>query len=143
MYDNEETVCGIVYNGEPYYYRKNLQGDIIAIVDRDAHTVARYSYDAWGVCTVTQDTSDCGIAAVNPYRYRGYYYDTEIGMYYLQSRYYDPNVGKFVNVDDPSVLLFQRGISFDTNLFVYCNNSPETYSDPTGYVVSPANVIEL
>lgn len=88
LYDNEDSVCGIVYNGEPYYFVKNLQGDVIAIVDEDVEIVAKYSYDAWGVCTVVSDTSECSIATINPYRYRGYYYDNEIGMYYLQSRYY-------------------------------------------------------
>ena len=88
MYDNEDAVCGIQYNGEPYYFFKNLQGDIIAITDKDAKVVAKYTYDAWGVCTIAQDVSDCGIANVNPFRYRGYYYDSEIGLYYLQSRYY-------------------------------------------------------
>ena len=57
-------------------------------LDKDAETVAKYTYDAWGVCTISQDVSDCGIANVNPFRYRGYYYDSEIGLYYLQSRYY-------------------------------------------------------
>lgn len=66
--------------------------------------VATYSYDAWGVCTITQDASDCGIATVNPLRYRGYYFDTEIGIYYLQSRYYDPTVGRFVNEDKVTFL---------------------------------------
>ena len=88
LYDNEDSVCGVIYNGEPYYFFKNLQGDIIAIADKNAQVVAKYSYDAWGVCTVEQDTSAAGIASVNPFRYRGYYFDAEIGMYYLQSRYY-------------------------------------------------------
>ena len=88
LYDDEDSVCGIVYNGEPYYFVKNLQGDVIAIVDEDVETVAKYSYDAWGVPEVKSDTSEIGIATINPYRYRGYYYDNEIGMYYLQSRYY-------------------------------------------------------
>ena len=91
LYDNEDSVCGILYNNVPYYFIKNLQGDVIAIVDKDAQTVARYSYDAWGVCTVTHDS--VGIATINPFRYRGYYYDEEIGLYYLQSRYYDASVG--------------------------------------------------
>ena len=80
LYDNEESVCGIMYNSEPYYFRKNLQGDIVAIADKNSQTVARYTYDAWGVCTVASDTSGCSIATVNPYRYRSYYYDEEIGM---------------------------------------------------------------
>ncbi len=101
LYDNEETVCGIIYNNTPYYFQKNLQGDIIEIVDKNCHTVTKYSYDAWGQCTVVVDTTSCGIATINPFRYRAYYYDQEIGMYYLQSRYYDPVVCRFVNGDMP------------------------------------------
>ena len=59
--DNEDAVCGIQYNGDPYYFFKNLRGDVIAIVNKDAETVAKYSYDAWGVCTISQDNSDCEI----------------------------------------------------------------------------------
>ena len=76
-----------------------MQGDVIAIVDKDAQTVARYSYDAWGVPEIKLDASDCEIATVNPFRYRGYYYDEEIELYYLQSRYYDASVGRFINGD--------------------------------------------
>ena len=86
LYDNEDSVCGILYNDEPYYFIKNLQGDVIAIVNKDVETVARYTYDAWGVCTIAQDTSGCKIATINPFRYRGYYYDVDTGMY---SRFID------------------------------------------------------
>ena len=99
LYDNENAVCGIVYNGLPYYFTKNLQGDIIAISDENANIVARYRYDAWGVCTTLEDTSTIGIANINPFRYRGYYLDVETGLYYLQSRYYDPTVGRFIKAD--------------------------------------------
>ena len=129
LYDNEDNVCGILYNGIPYYFIKNLQGDVIAIVDKDAKPVARYSYDAWGVCTVTLDS--IGIATVNPFRYRGYYYDEEIGMYYLQSRYYDANVGRFVNADNTSVAFFFDSLNF--NLFAYCDNSMTNDFDSSGY----------
>ena len=132
LYDNEDGVCGIVYNDEPYYFQKNLQGDIIGIMDKDAHSVAKYSYDAWGVCTVTQDASDIAIATVNPYRYRGYYYDPEIGMYYLQSRYYNPVVGRFVNGDSAEMTLLSNSV-LEKNLFSYCNNNAVKKSDPTGY----------
>ena len=131
MYDNEDNVCGIIYNDAPYYFFKNLQGDVIAIVDKDAQTVAKYSYDAWGVCTISQDSSDCGIATVNPFRYRGYYYDAEIGMYYLQTRYYDPSVGRFVNGDNP-VLESAAGIIRECNIYMYCNNCPIMGSDSYG-----------
>ena len=131
MYDNEDAVCGIQYNGEPYYFFKNLQGDVIAIVDKDAQTVAKYSYDAWGVCTISQDSSDCGITAVNPFRYRGYYYDIEIGLYYLQSRYYNPTVGRFVN-SDAMEYIYYEGQNIGTNVFAYCENDPVNNMDPNG-----------
>ena len=137
MYDNEDSVCGIIYNDEPYYFFKNLQGDIIAITDKDAKVVAKYSYDAWGVCTISQDNSDCEIAAVNPFRYRGYYYDSEIGLYYLQSRYYNPTVGRFVNADEAGYLLTEEGIAF-ANLLAYCVNEPigriDKYGNASGYI---------
>ena len=132
LYDNEDSVCGIICNNEPYYFRKNLQGDIIAIVDKNAKEVARYSYDAWGSCTIVQDISDTGIAALNPFRYRGYYYDTENNLYYLNSRYYDPAVGRFINADEAIISLiffFRRSAS----LFAYCNNDPIGRIDKLGY----------
>ena len=131
LYDNEDSVCGIIYNDEPYYFQKNLQGDIIGIVDKNAQTVARYSYDAWGVCTVTQDTSECGIASINPFRYRGYFYDEEIGMYYLQSRYYDPETGRFVNADESENCIDVSTI-LDHNAFAYVQNNPLVFSDNAG-----------
>ena len=133
LYDNEDSVCGILYNHVPYYFQKNLQGDVIAIVDKDAQTVARYVYDAWGVCTGTQDSVD--IANVNPFRYRGYYYDEEIGLYYLQSRYYNPDVGRFVNGDDVIITcaFVEKASSLNHNSFAYCQNTPIVFFDPVGY----------
>lgn len=132
LYDNEDNVCGIEYNGTAYYFLKNLQGDVIAITDNSGKAVAKYSYDAWGVCTVTQDTSDRTIATVNPYRYRSYYYDDEIGMYYLQSRYYDPSVGRFVNADEAEIIC-ESEFDVHCNLFEYGNNSIINLIDPDGY----------
>ena len=124
-----------MYNDEPYYFRKNLQGDIVAIVDKNAATVARYAYDAWGVPTITQDVSACQIATINPYRYRGYYYDEEIGMYYLQSRYYNPVIGRFVNVDTAEILEYPSTLQL-LNLFSYCNNNPTNDTDCSGTVLA-------
>ena len=132
MYDNEDNVCGIIYNDVPYYFFKNLQGDVIAIVSKDAQIVAKYSYDAWGVCTISQDSSDCGIATVNPFRYRGYYYDSEIGLYYLQSRYFNPSVGRFINADEIVNLGVGRSIPC-FNLFTYAENTPISMIDENGY----------
>ena len=131
MYDNEDNVCGIIYNESPFYFLKNLQGDVNALVDKSGKVVARYSYDAWGVCTIETDTSGSNIAKINPYRYRGYYYDTEIGMYYLQSRYYDPSVGRFVNGDDAEYIGRKDCLAHE-NLYCYCRNNPIKYVDYSG-----------
>ena len=129
LYDNEDSVCGILYNETPYYFVKNLQGDIISIVNKDAQTIARYSYDAWGVCTITQNST--GIAAINPFRYRGYYYDEEIGLYYLQSRYYNPIVGRFINADESEFINICR-TAHGTSLFAYCANNCINDDDSMG-----------
>ena len=79
-------LSGFVYNGANYYYEKNTLGDIIGIINSSGTQVATYTYDAWGnILTKTGSMAD-----INPFRYRGYYYDTETGFYYLQTRYYDP-----------------------------------------------------
>lgn len=154
LYDNEDTVCGIIYNNEPFYFHKNLQGDIIAIVDKTANIIAKYTYDAWGKnveitdvngVDLSDDTSN--IANINPYRYRGYYFDQEVGLYYLQSRYYNPVVGRFVNSDIfemISLSVISRSIH-DTNLFLYCSNAPINDKDVTGYMTANqvANIFSI
>ena len=138
LYDNEEGVCGILYNDNPYYFAKNQQGDIIAILDKNAQTVARYTYDAWGVCTnattYTDLTNGIDIATVNPFRYRGYYYDKETSLYYLQSRYYDAGAGRFVNADDSLIVGVPNGET-SHNIFTYCENDPIINSDFEGFFV--------
>ncbi len=131
LFDNEDSVCGIVYNGIPYYFLKNLQGDIIAITDQNGEVVARYTYDAWGKCDISVNSTNATIAEINPYRYRSYYFDTETGLYYLQSRYYDPVVGRFINADDIAYVDFDGSMA-SKNIFTYCNNSPVKYYDPDG-----------
>lgn len=130
LYDNEDIVCGIVYNNVPYYFHRNLQDDIIAIVDKAGNTVARYSYDAWGACISV--TGDGEIASINPFRYRGYYCDIETGYYYLQTRYYDPTTGRFLNSDDIKYL-GTTDCSVGFNLFSYCDNNPVNRSDVNGH----------
>ena len=122
------------YDGTHYLYRKNLFGDITAIYERDT-CVAKYAYDAYGVCKVlnpdgTENTDEDFIGNVNPIRYRGYYYDVGTGFYYLQTRYYDPQTGRFLNMDgleylDPETV---GGL----NLYAYCNCNPVMYVDPDG-----------
>ena len=135
LYDNEESVCGIVYNDTPYYFIKNLQGDVIAIVDKDANTVAKYSYDAWGAITsavtYTELTENVDIAAINPFRYRCYYYDEEIEMYYLQSRYYNAYIGRFVNADKAKYVA-KSGTILGAELYAYCENNAVCRTDTLG-----------
>ncbi|MBO7273331.1 MAG: RHS repeat-associated core domain-containing protein [Clostridia bacterium] len=138
LYDNEDGVCGILYNNVPYYFIKNLQGDVIAIVNKDAQTVARYSYDAWGVCTVTQDS--VGIANINPFRYRGYYYDEDIGLYYLQSRYYDASVGRFSNADDTLYVIWSNSI-LNQNLVSFAENTGIMNNEYNGALSIPRSMV--
>jgi len=133
-YYGTSGVAGFRYNNADYYYQKNIQGDVTAIYTATGTKVAEYIYDAWGNCTVTLDTN--GIGSLNPFRYRSYYYDTEIGLYYLQTRYYDPQVGRFINAD--KYISTGQGLICH-NMFVYCNNSSVLGydSDGTKVIINP------
>ena len=93
IYDGNGDLIGFELNGTSYYYDKDLQGDIIGIYDTKGVKVVTYRYDAWG--NIVSMDGDEELAKKNPFRYRGYYYDEEIGLYYLNSRYYDAEVGNF------------------------------------------------
>ena len=114
-----DGIAGYEENGERYFYRKNLFGDITAIY-QGATKLAEYVYDAWGNCTVTYDTN--GIGARNPMRYRGYYWDKDLKMYYLMTRYYDPKTSRFINADTPNYL--ESKTINGLNLYAYCKNNP-------------------
>lgn len=113
---------------QTYYYVKNLQGDVLGIIDSGGNVKAAYRYNAWG--EILSATGE--LAEINPIRYRGYYYDSETGLYYLQSRYYDPVVGRFLNADAVP-MLGANGDFIGYNLFAYCGNNPVNYSDSYGY----------
>ncbi len=129
LYDNEDNVCGIRYDQFTYFFVKNLQGDVIAITDLTGRVRVRYTYDAWGKCNIVYDDTTEKIGSINPFRYRGYYYDNETGFYYLQSRYYDPKIGRFINGDE---ILFLNFNPF-CNINSYCGNCITMYFDPFGY----------
>ena len=104
-------------NGTEYFYVKNAQGDVTGLVSASGTRVVTYTYDAWGNPLATTGSLDTTLGAANPLRYRGYVYDTETGLYYLQSRYYNPGWGRFINVDS------QLNCSMDIggcNAFAYC-----------------------
>lgn len=97
QYDMNGLPIGFIYNGTQYFYMTNQMGDIIAITESDGNIIAQYVYDEWGkllnVYAVNEDNAEqVEVANANPLRYRGYYYDTETGFYYLQSRYYDASI---------------------------------------------------
>ena len=122
---------GFTYNGTSYFYILNLQGDVIGIYDSNGNVVVEYTYDSWGkLISITGSLADT-IGIKNPLRYRGYYYDTETSFYYLQSRYYDPETGRFISRD--SYLIAGNDIIQGTNMYAYCYNKPVMYVDPTGH----------
>ncbi len=130
LYDETGTAYGFLHNGTPYYYAFNLQGDIVAIRNGIGMEMASYSYDVWGNPVSISDNYYMGLATLNPLRYRGYFYDEETGFYYLQSRYYDSEVGRFINAD--GYVQTPNGDMTSTNMFVYCGNDPVNYHDPSG-----------
>ena len=124
---------GYVQTVDTYYYVTNLQGDVIAILDSIGQKAVEYVYDAWGrICSPVDYSQLAGIAWLNPLRYRGYVYDRETGLYYLQSRYYNPTWGRFINADD-TAYLGADGTPLSYNLFAYCGNNPVMGYDPTGH----------
>ena len=143
------SMTGVRYkNGSTttdYYFVCNWRGDVIRIYDGAGAVVANYNYDAWGsVISVTDAngaaiTDSTHIANVNPLRYRGYYFDSEIGLYYLRSRYYDPAVKRFINADDSNILLDDQGNILQYNLFAYCFDNPVNMHDEDGEAA--ANII--
>ena len=133
FYDQQGNRVGMADSSNHfYYYLYNLQGDVIGLMDaRNGRIVARYTYDAWGNCTV-QNADGWTAGDANPFRYRGYYYDTETGLYYLNSRYYDPEVGRFISPDDEEVLTAEHQNFAQYNLYAYGWNNPVNMYDENG-----------
>ncbi len=130
-YNEAGSVIGLRYNGNDYFFRRNLQGDIISILNTAGQTVVSYEYDPWGNILSTSGSMAATLGADNPFRYRGYYYDNGSGFYYLQSRYYDPATGRFLNADD-TAYIGASGTILGYSLFAYCENNPVSYMDSTG-----------
>ncbi len=148
FYYGADGVTGFTFNNEDYYYKKNAQNDIISIYSTNGEEVIRYFYDAWGNnITEIVDTNENmsytdnvqkieTLARLNPFRYRSYIYDEETNLYYLNSRYYDPEVCRFINADDISTLDVTQIANNGLNLFAYCLNNPVNESDENGYFLS-------
>lgn len=147
IYDSWGTLQGFILNdSETYLYAKNLQGDIIAIVDELGEVIVEYSYDAWGQVTFHETslqnmTKASTLGFVSPFTYRGYCYDYDIELYYLQSRYYSAEIGRFINTDDTQIAIATQSEILGANLFAYCNNNPVVNVDHTGTIAN--NIIGL
>ena len=136
FYDQQGNRVGMADSSNHfYYYIYNVQGDVIALADASTGKLAAtYTYDAWGKIVKIngqnpEDVASTNIANINPFRYRGYYYDTETGLYYVSSRYYDPEIGRWINAD--GYVSTGQGV-LGNNMFAYCGNNPVNRVDPTG-----------
>ena len=138
IYDEDGRPYAMVYESSTkpkcvYYYILNVQGDVVALMNEAGNVVADYTYDEWGkLISVTGSNTTMG--NITPLRYRGYIYDRDTGLYYLQSRYYDPAIGRFINADTYTTTDADGLLS--TNMFAYCENNPVNMSDETGTVPS-------
>ena len=130
MYDENGEAFGFNYNGNDYYYVRNAQNDVVRIVDSANETVVLYQYDSWGKLLSREDTSEKDIVSfINPYTYRGYYYDSDTEMYFLKSRYYNPELHRFISAD--GYVQTGQGV-LDKNMFAYCLNNPVNRVDSDG-----------
>ncbi|MDD3400144.1 MAG: RHS repeat-associated core domain-containing protein [Eubacteriales bacterium] len=136
-YDSSGRLVAVDYstNGgstyTTYYYLRNAQGDVINLLDSTGTTIVQYAYDTWGKQTSCTGTLATTLGTNQPFRYRGYVYDTETGWYYLQSRYYNPETCRFISSD---VLLSTGQGVLGHNSYAYCLNNPVNMSDPSGCV---------
>ena len=130
-YDASGKPATVNFNGTNYTYVKNLQGDIVGILDASGNMVVEYKYDAWGdaVSIYSASTTVDDLAFDNPFRYRGYIWDEETKLYYLTSRYYNPEISRFINAD--SLVSTGQGI-LSNNMLAYCRNNPVCRKDVTG-----------
>ena len=141
VYDAEGKPFMLRLNGKTdYFYLYNGLGDVVGLIDSSNKVVVRYQYNSWGKVTSSEDTSGVSLATLNPFRYRKYVYDPETGLYCLGSRYYDPEVGRFVNADDPGTIFAKPQELYNKNLYAYCDNNPVIREDIQGYFPIPCIV---
>ena len=132
IYNSGGEIEAIYYKKSVYYYIKNGQQDIIGLCDASGQWVVDYSYDTWGNLLKAGGSMASTLGVDNPFRYRGYYYDTETGLYYLESRYYNPELGRMMSADSLSVLGMSKTTLNDKNLYNYCDGNPVGRVDESG-----------
>ncbi len=140
-YDANGTRIAFKYDNEMYYYVYNLQGDVTHILNASGGIVDSYEYDEWG--KILNFNNLTAIAQSNPFRYRGYYYDNESGLYYLNSRYYNAELGRFINADNYDILATSPSSFTDKNLFSYCDNNPIRRSDSNGQIWTTIGIMAV
>ena len=139
FYNNDDEAIGFEYSEvdnsnivkTPIYFEKNKQGDVIGLLDTKGKELVKYSYDAWGNIIDVSYENETALK-LNHITYRGYYKDNESGFYYLQSRYYDSETGRFINADDVKILGIKDTSIYKDNLYCYCNNNVVNCTDPNG-----------
>ncbi|MDD6061103.1 MAG: RHS repeat-associated core domain-containing protein [Oscillospiraceae bacterium] len=135
LYNSDNEPIGFTIADMTFYYIKNIQGDVVCVTDSSGAPIVNYTYDAWGYPSISPSSDETDnyymmmVCAFNPVTYRGYLFDMELALYYLRSRYYDPETGRFINPDR----ICDTGFSLmGTNMFAYCNNCPIMLIDPSG-----------
>ena len=127
------NLVAMIIRATRYNYVRNAQNDIVGLIDSTGKRVVYYKYDSWGRAVNISGTMAATVGQKNPFRYRGYYFDAESGMYYLQSRYYDPEIRRFISADDvTTVITVNAGLNYQ-NLYTYCSNEPIGRYDENGY----------
>ena len=136
--------CGILFKDrcsrDACCYFLNMQGDVMAILNSSGVAVVEYTYDAWGKPLTTTGSMASGLGQINPLRYRGYVYDQETGLYYLQSRYYNPEIGRFINADK---YISTGHDILGSNAYAYCLNNPMNHVDSTGTLAVSLSLLIL
>ena len=131
LYDENDLLYGLIKDSsKKYFYLRDFMSNILGLVDESGNIVVKYKNDAYGNRISITDTSGCNLGNINPFRYKGYYYDNDIEMYYCKSRFYVPSWHRWLNSDNISYLEPKNITSL--NLFTYCNNNPVMYVDENG-----------
>lgn len=133
LYDGSGQLMAIRYKGADYYYIRDGLMTITGLVDANGAAIVNYRYDSWGMLTGISGSMAGTLGKDNPYRFKGYYYDEETGMYYLKSRYYQPEICRFISADTIEVLDCQGDLN-DKNLYAYCDNNPVMRVDTGGQI---------
>ena len=131
-YDTQSRLISMVYNHVDYFYVRNAQGDIIALIDKAGNKVVEYKYDSWGAIVDISGSMAGSLGKKNPFRYRGYYYDEETGLYYISSRYYNAENLRFLSTDKLDIIASTVEQLENKNLYIYCNNNPIVKFDYNG-----------